>query len=38
MLAIGAGGVAVALALAGEPFALQMPQVWGVRLAGELAH
>ena len=36
MLAIGAGGVAVALALAGEAFSFRMPDVWGVRLVGEL--
>ncbi len=36
MLAIGAGGLEVALAMAGEPFYLKMPQIWGVRLVGEL--
>ena len=36
MLAIGAGGIDVALAMAGEPLYLKMPQVWGVRLTGEL--
>ena len=36
MLAIGAGGLQVAVALAGEPFSLQMPEIWGVRLFGEL--
>ncbi|MEX1098225.1 MAG: aconitate hydratase [Planctomycetales bacterium] len=36
MLAIGAGGIEVALAMAGEPFYLQMPRVWGVELVGEL--
>lgn len=36
MLAIGAGGLDVAMAMAGEPFALRMPEVWGVRLEGEL--
>jgi aconitate hydratase len=36
MLAIGAGGLEVALAIAGEPFYLTMPEIWGVRLAGEL--
>ena len=36
MLAIGAGGVEVALAMAGEPLVLRMPEVWGVRLAGRL--
>jgi aconitate hydratase len=36
MLAIGAGGLEVALAMAGEPFHVVMPEVWGVRLTGEL--
>src|SRR5215207_11464864 len=36
MLAFGAGGVEVALAMAGEPLHLRMPQVWGVRLTGSL--
>ncbi|MGN6105910.1 MAG: aconitate hydratase [Kofleriaceae bacterium] len=36
MLAIGAGGLEVALAMAGEPFHLRMPAVWGVRLHGTL--
>jgi aconitate hydratase len=36
MLAIGAGGIDVAMAMAGEPFYLKMPRVWGVRLTGEL--
>jgi len=36
MLAIGAGGLDVAVALAGEPFYLTMPQVFNVRLTGEL--
>lgn len=36
MLAIGAGGLEVAMAMAGEPFVLQMPEVWGVRLEGKL--
>jgi aconitate hydratase len=35
MLAIGAGGLEVALAMAGEPFAFRMPPIWGVRLEGE---
>lgn len=37
MLAIGAGGLAVALVLAGEPLYVTMPEIWGVRLVGELA-
>src|SRR5262249_50603823 len=36
MLAIGAGGLEVALAIAGEPFYFAMPEIWGVRLVGEL--
>jgi aconitate hydratase len=36
MLAIGAGGIEVALAMAGYPFYFTMPQVWGVRLEGVL--
>jgi aconitate hydratase len=35
MLAIGAGGLAISLALAGEPFRVAMPEVWGIRLVGE---
>lgn len=36
MLAIGAGGLEVALAMAGEPFFMKMPEIWGVQLEGEL--
>ena len=36
MLAFGAGGIEVALAMAGEPLYLKMPEVWGVRLSGAL--
>jgi aconitate hydratase len=36
MLAIGAGGIEVALAIAGEPFYVQMPKIWGVKLNGHL--
>ncbi len=36
MLAIGAGGLEVALAMAAEPFFTTMPQVWGVKLVGRL--
>ncbi|MEJ2599817.1 MAG: aconitate hydratase [Anaerolineales bacterium] len=36
MLAIGAGGIDVAMAMAGEPFYLKMPKVWGIKLTGEL--
>jgi aconitate hydratase len=34
MLALGAGGLDVALALAGQPFYLAMPEILGVRLKG----
>jgi aconitate hydratase len=36
MLAIGAGGLDVALAMAGEPLRLRMPEIWGVELVGAL--
>ena len=36
MLAIGAGGLDVALAMGGRPFFLNMPQVVNVRLTGKL--
>jgi aconitate hydratase len=36
MLAIGVGGLEVAMAMAGEPLYLTMPQIWGIRLAGTL--
>ena len=36
MLAIGVGGLDVALAMSGRPLHIRMPQVWGVRLDGEL--
>ncbi len=36
MLAIGVGGLEVALAIAGEPLTIRMPEIWGVRLTGEL--
>lgn len=36
MLAIGAGGLEVAMAMAGEPFHLTMPEIWGIRLDGSL--
>ncbi|GLY12486.1 aconitate hydratase [Pseudobacillus badius] len=37
MLAMGAGGLDVALAIAGEPFYVKMPQVWGIKLTGKLS-
>src|ERR671918_1436467 len=36
MLAIGVGGLEVARAMAGEPLYINMPEIWGVRLSGEL--
>ena len=36
MLAIGAGGLDVAMAMAGEPYTIRMPEVWGIKLTGEL--
>ncbi|GAB4585084.1 aconitate hydratase [Nocardia sp. IFM 10818] len=36
MLAIGVGGLEVALAMAGKPLRLRMPEIWGVRLTGRL--
>jgi len=37
MIAIGAGGLDVALAMAGEPFHLEMPSILGVKLTGALS-
>ena len=36
MLAVGVGGLEVAMAIAGQPLYLTMPRIWGVRLTGEL--
>jgi aconitate hydratase len=36
MLAIGVGGLEVALAITGKPLNIRMPEVWGVHLHGEL--
>lgn len=36
MLAIGAGGLDVAMAMAGKPFYLIMPKIYGVKLTGKL--
>jgi len=36
MLAMGAGGLEVASAMAGSPYVLAMPEVWGVHLIGTL--
>lgn len=37
MMAIGAGGLDVALAMAGQPFSMPYPKVVGVKLTGKLA-
>lgn len=37
MLAIGAGGLEVALAIAGEPFYTNMPSIFGVKITGKLS-
>src|SRR3990170_3936187 len=36
MLAIGTGGLDVAMAMAGEPYFVSMPEIWGIKLIGEL--
>ena len=36
MLAIGTGGLDVAMAMAGEPLYLRMPEIWGIELTGAL--
>ncbi|MTV26851.1 aconitate hydratase [Nitriliruptoraceae bacterium ZYF776] len=36
MIAIGSGGLDVALAMAGEPLRIRTPEIWGVELVGEL--
>ncbi len=36
MLAIGAGGLDVAMAMAGESYHMRMPKIWGIRLTGRL--
>jgi aconitate hydratase len=36
MLAIGSGGLEVAMAMAGEPLSVVMPEIWGIELTGAL--
>ncbi|MWA06538.1 aconitate hydratase [Actinomadura sp. LD22] len=36
MLAMGVGGLEAAMAIAGEPIHVTMPEIWGIRLTGEL--
>lgn len=36
MLAIGVGGLEIAMAMAGQPLYVTVPEIWGVELTGEL--
>src|SRR5699024_1301660 len=36
MLAIGVGGLEIAMAMAGQPMYVSMPEIWGVELTGTL--
>ncbi len=36
MLAIGTGGLDVAAAIAGQPYFVKMPKIWGIKLSGKL--
>ncbi|MCW4457247.1 aconitate hydratase [Microbacterium sp. MPKO10] len=36
MLAIGVGGLEIAMAMAGQPLYVAMPEIWGVELTGKL--
>ncbi len=36
MVAIGSGGLDVAMAMAGEPLRIKAPEIWGIELTGEL--
>src|SRR5690625_512082 len=36
MLAMGAGGIDVAMAITGEPIYIKMPEIFGIKLTGEL--
>ncbi|MGH3150467.1 MAG: aconitate hydratase [Streptosporangiaceae bacterium] len=36
MLAVGVGGLEVAMAMAGQPLSIVMPEIWGIELTGEL--
>jgi len=36
MLAIGSGGLEVAMAIAGHPLYIKMPKIWGVKVTGKL--
>ncbi|MHC4508742.1 MAG: aconitase family protein, partial [Planctomycetota bacterium] len=34
MLAVGAGGVEIAMAMAGHPYCIRTPKIWGIRVEG----
>ena len=36
MLAMGAGGLEIALAMSGQPYRFPTPEVWGIRVTGTL--
>ncbi|GAB3529624.1 aconitate hydratase [Arthrobacter monumenti] len=36
MLAVGVGGLEVAMAMAGDPLYVAMPEIWGIELTGDL--
>ncbi len=36
MLAMGAGGLEVAMAMSGKPYYIEMPKIWGVYVTGKL--
>ncbi len=36
MLAMGAGGIEVAMAMAGKPYYINVPRIWGVNVKGKL--
>ena len=36
MIAIGSGGLEVAMAIAGHPLYIKMPKIWGVKVTGKL--
>ena len=36
MLAMGAGGIEVAMAMAGKPYHIDVPKIWGVYVTGKL--
>lgn len=38
MLAMGAGGMGVAMAMAGKPYYINTPKIWGIHVTGQLQH